>query len=1542
MLKWGDAGAIAGKRLILLAVAAVSSTGLSNPGRAQDATWKNAPATGELSDGSNWVGGSRPTQDAGIGIFGASSITTLTTSALLRWEGIRLNADAGNYSLTNSYYLILRSAGIAVNGGSLSLTNTGDVEFVNSQLSGAVNLNNSGTMGFYGTSSAGNASITNSGMLKIYQDSTVANAALTNMAGGVVDISSNGAFGHKSLGSLAGAGDIYLGYGELTIGSLGRDTTFAGVLSDCGPGGSQCIDAAFAGGGLGSIVKVGTGTMTLTGINTYTGGTTFAGGTVSVSADTNLGGAAGGLTFNGGTLQITGTTFTSTARSITWGSNGGGFDIADPANNLTVSQAITGTGGLTKLGAGTLTLTGSNTYAGGTTVTAGLINFATGDNLGTGNITLNGGGLQWASGNTTDISGRLNAIGTNGAKFDTNGTDVAFANGLTGTGGLTKAGMGKLTLSGANTYTGDTIVNGGILTIAGTIASGAFVNNTTNFTTGIWFTNTSSAGNASITNHGFIYFKDDTSAANANIVTGGGLIFQANSTASNATITNTSDLYFTNNATAGNATITSTRFMYFRADSTAGSATITNGYTLDFSNAASAGNATIINNGDLSFYDSTTAGSATIKNTGNVYFSANSTAGTASLINQDANAAFDFSRSFGPNSDFRISAGSLAGNGTFNLGSNELTVGGNNLSTEVTGMIYGTGGSLVKTGTGTLTLSGVNYYTSGTTFAGGTVSVSSEANLGNIAGGLTFNGGILQITGTSFNATTRAITWSAGGGGFDIADAGNTFNLWQSITGAGGLTKLGAGTLLISGSGDYSGLTSVQAGTLQLDPSGSFSANSRHDIAAGATLDLNGGFATVGSLSGTGTVTTSSGPARLVTGLDNTAATFAGTIKDGATGAVEVWIGGFGSTGTAIFTGANTYTGGTVICDCATLQLGNGGTTGSIIGDVDNGGTLIFNRSNAYTFAGIISDSVGTGKVLQNGTGNTILTGQNTYTGETIVNAGTLSVNGSIAASSLTTVNPGATLGGTGTVGNTLINGGTLAPGNSIGTLTVAGNLVLTTAAIYLVEISGAASDRTIVTGNATLAGALVIRPDARLSATTTYTFLTAAGIGGAFDTTTVLGNFARNPRYSLIGGNLQLTLDPSWLSPVLPGAANTNQRNVAAAVDNALNGGNALPAGLNALFNLGGNDLLRALTQASGETGVGLQQTSLQAMNLFLGVMTDPGTAGRAGLAPMPGPSAFADEVLAYASPGSKRSASERDAFALMTKAAPRAPVFDPSWNVWAAGFGGSQTTDGNTALGSNTTTSRTYSFAVGADYLWAPQTVAGFALAGGGTTFSVANGGTGSSDLFQAGAYLRHTTGSAYLTAAAAYGWQDVTTDRSVTAAGFDRLRGRFHANAFSGRVELGNRFNEPWMNGVGLTPYAAMQITALDLPAYAESLVAGTGNFALAYDGKTITAPRTELGLRADKSFALDGALLTLRGRAAWAHDYQNDRTLQATFQSLPGASFVVNGAMAARDAALTSASAEVAWRSGFSLAATFEGEFSETTRSYAGKGVVRYTW
>ena len=246
------------------------------------------------------------------------------------------------------------------------------------------------------------------------------------------------------------------------------------------------------------------------------------------------------------------------------------------------------------------------------------------------------------------------------------------------------------------------------------------------------------------------------------------------------------------------------------------------------------------------------------------------------------------------------------------------------------------------------------------------------------------------------------------------------------------------------------------------------------------------------------------------------------------------------------------------------------------------------------------------------------------------------------------------------------------------------------------------------------------------------------------------------------------------------------------------------------------------------------------------------------------------------------------------------------------------------------------------GANYWLSQATVAGFALAGGGTNFSVAVGGSGRTDLFQAGSFVKHTASSAYVSAAAAYGWHDVTTDRTVTISGIDQLRARFTANSFSGRLEGGDRFVTPWFGGLGLTPYAAAQVTTTHLPGYAETVVSGANTFALSYLAKNVTAPRTELGWRSDKSFAVSDALLTLRGRAAWAHDFNTDSAASATFQALPGASFVVNGAATAHDAALTTASAEMKWLNGVSLAATFDGEFSAVTRSYAGKAVASYTW
>jgi uncharacterized protein with beta-barrel porin domain len=286
--------------------------------------------------------------------------------------------------------------------------------------------------------------------------------------------------------------------------------------------------------------------------------------------------------------------------------------------------------------------------------------------------------------------------------------------------------------------------------------------------------------------------------------------------------------------------------------------------------------------------------------------------------------------------------------------------------------------------------------------------------------------------------------------------------------------------------------------------------------------------------------------------------------------------------------------------------------------------------------------------------------------------------------------------------------------------------------------------------------------------------------------------------------------------------------------------------------------------------------------------------------------------------------------------------PAFDQRWSVWVAGFGGSQTTNGNIAVGSNNTTSNIAGTAVGADYTVSPNTLLGFAVAGGGTGFSVANGGSGRSDLFQTGMYLRHNEGAAYVTAALVYGWQHVTTNRIVTAAGIDQLRAEFNANTWSGRLEGGYRFASPASLGIGITPYAAAQFVTFDLPAYSERTIVGTNNFALNYNARNVTDPRSELGIRTDKSFAAMDGIMTLRSRFAWSHDYDPGRAIGATFQTLPGTGFVVNGATQASDAMLSTASIEMKWPSGWSAAAAFDGEFSRVTNSYAGKGLVRYQW
>jgi uncharacterized protein with beta-barrel porin domain len=82
--------------------------------------------------------------------------------------------------------------------------------------------------------------------------------------------------------------------------------------------------------------------------------------------------------------------------------------------------------------------------------------------------------------------------------------------------------------------------------------------------------------------------------------------------------------------------------------------------------------------------------------------------------------------------------------------------------------------------------------------------------------------------------------------------------------------------------------------------------------------------------------------------------------------------------------------------------------------------------------------------------------------------------------------------------------------------------------------------------------------------------------------------------------------------------------------------------------------------------------------------------------------------------------------------------------------------------------------------------------------------------------------------------------------------------------------------------------------------------------------------------------------LRARLAWAHDWITDPTLVPVFQALPGASFIVDGAVPAQNSALVSAGAELRLANGITLLAKFDGDFASHSQTYAGTGTLRYTW
>jgi autotransporter-associated beta strand protein len=1331
-----------------------------------------------------------------------------------------------------------------------------------------------GALFFFGNSTAGAATITNNNGLIFNDNSTAGAAAITN--NNTLNFSND---------STAGTAVITNNFNMLfgsngTADAASITNNFFLSFQDGSTAGAATIITTAGAAAIGTQPFQGTSFF-----GAATGGTSrqilTSGGLLdTTSLVVSTAALTVGSIEGSGVVAIGGTTLTVGANDLSTTFSG----VIQNLGNRPGSGARAGS--LVKIGAGTLTLTGANTYTGGTTFAGGVLNVGSAGALGTtGTLSFTGGTLQYSAANQTDYTARFSTAANQLYSIDTNGQNVTFATGLTSAGGsLTKLGASTLTLTGANTYTGGTTVT------AGTLQAGA----TNTFAPSSAFT---VASGATLNLAGFNQSIGSLAGAGS-VVLG------------SATLTTGND----NTSTTFSGTISGT------------------------------GALTKIGTGTTVLTATNTYSGPTSVNAGALQAGATNAFAPSSAFTVASGATLNLA-------GFNQSIGSLAGAGSVVLGSATLTTGNDNTSTTFSGTISGTG-ALTKIGTGSWTLSGTNTYSGGTALNAGTLAVGSNSALG--TGDLTFaNGTTLQAAANGLSLA-NAMTLN---GTSTVDTQANALTLSGNIVGSGGLTKIGAGTLTLSGPSTYTGATNVNAGTLQAGTANAFTPLSAFTVASGATLDLAGFEQNVGSLAGAGSVML--GTATLFTGSDNTSTTFSGTIS-GSGGLFKIGPGTLTLSGTSTYSGPTMIAGGLINFNAASnfgtgpillngggLQWAAGTSTdiSSRLAAFGVGGATFDTNGNNVTLASALS---GIGGVTKIGAGALVLAGTDTYTGPTTVAAGTLTVNGSIANSAVM-VNSAATLSGTGTVGaTTIMSGGTFAPGNSPGTMTVAGNLAFQSGALYLVQVNSTTASSTNVTGSATLAGTVQAAFASGSYATRTYTILLAAGgLGGttfnALTTSNLPAGFTASLSYTATDATLNLTatlgqpVGPSSGPPAPsgPGALacvfSINQCNVANALNAFFNNGGALPPAFVTIFGLTGANLANALTLLSGEAATGAQQGAFQLTNQFLGVMLDPFVDGRSGVG--------GGGAIGFAPEREELPDDIALAYAKLLKEPPKPPSFEQRWSVWGAGYGGSNRTTGDPlVVGSHDLSARTAGGAAGLDYRLAPGTVVGFALAGGGTNWGLAQGiGGGKSDAFQAGLYGTARSGPAYLAAALAYTDHWMSTDRFAFAG--DHLTASFNAQSYGGRVESGYRFATFYG---GLTPYAAVQAQNFHTPGYSETDLT-SGGFALGFNSRNATDTRSELGGRFDRLLLPNPeAALTMRARVAWAHDWISDPSLAALFQTLPGASFVVNGATPAKNSALTSAGAELRLANGAVLLAKFDGEFASHSSTYAGTGTVRYTW
>lgn len=1067
-----------------------------------------------ISTGGLTINGGATFQAAANGLSFANAVTLnglatidtqangLTLSGLISDGGISgtlVKIGSGNLNLTgaNTY-----SNGTNLNGGSITVfTNTslggGTLAMADgtSLIAGAngLNLANAVTTAGVGTINTGTNNLTLSGVI-------AGAGSLAKIGAGDLTLSNaNGYSGGTALqaGSITVTNDGALGTGGLTmtggttLNAGAANLVLANAVTTLGAGTVNTNAFTFTLNGVidgaGSIVKTGAGNLVLNGANSYAGGTNVTAGTATAGNNTAFG--TGLVTMANGTTLANNVDGLNVGNAFTIGN----VTVATGANSFTMSGVIGGAGLLTKTGSGTLILSGANGYTGGTALTEGTITVANNSALGTAGLTMSGGTTLLAGVDSLSIGNGITTLGvgtvnTDAFTFTLNGV-------IGGAGSIVKTGTGNLVLNGANGYTGGTNVTAGTVTAGNntafgtndvTMAGGTTLTNNSN---NLVIANNFSIGNITVaTGANTFTMNGVVSGAGAITKTGtGNLVLNGANSYAGGTALTEGTITVGNNTALGTAGLTMSNGTFLVAG--VDGLTVANGITTLAGSTVNTQGFTLTLNGVIDgagLIEKIGSGNLVLNGANSYTGGTNVVAGTVTAGN---NAAFGTSL-------VQMQNGTTLANNTnnlvianaFDIGNVTVATGANTFT--LAGVVNGTG-VLTKTGSGNLILNGANGYTDGTALNAGTITVGTSTALG--SGRLTAADGTSLVAGVSGLNVANLVTLN---GGLTVDSSAGSFELSGVIGGAGGITKVNSGNLILSGANSYAGGTNLTNGSLTITNdnsigTGTLTTTGGTTVIVGTTTGVNTAITLANAVNlGAGTTTLNLQGSTLSFNNDSSIITngAALTLNGVVSGAGALATGNFG---TLTLNGNNSYSGGTLINTRSVVYVGSNTAVGT--GTVTMGGaTGLYNNSgatrtlansfvlNGGSWLGGANDLVlngtisGAGFVIKAGSQTLVLNGANSYSGNTQLRDGRITVgtNTAIGTGSLTVFAPVqapvaglATTLAAGSTGLALANNVTLSSGSNLIVESGTGSFTLNGV------ISGTGPITKIGAGNLTLGG---------------------------------------------------------------------------------------------------------------------------------------------------------------------------------------------------------------------------------------------------------------------------------------------------------------------------------------------------------------------------------------------------------------------------------------------------------------------------------------